>query len=177
LALSASARAAAYAAVETAIAAKVLVSFDLNYRSALWSRSEAMTQLMDMARRVDLIFGGEDELAMLGEDEVTIATSLVSGTGKTVVVKRGDKGASAVDHRGPISEPALPVDMVDPVGAGDAFVAGYLASLLDGASTRQRLKMGCAVGACAVSSLGDWEALPTREDLAHMGASAGTTLR
>lgn len=177
LGLSPSARAAAYAAVEMAKASDVLVSFDLNYRSALWAPSDAARELADMARRADLLFAGEDELAMLGDDEAAALKRLMPGGGRTIVVKRGERGASAFDDDGQLDEPAVPVDVVDPVGAGDAFVGGYLYGVLNESDQSQRLKLGCASGACVVSSFGDWEALPTLEDLPYLGSGAGTTLR
>ena len=61
--------------------------------------------------------------------------------------------------------------VVDPVGAGDAFVAGYLAERLDGNGPARRLATAIAAGAFAVTVPGDCEGLPRRSDLA---AVAGT---
>ena len=55
--------------------------------------------------------------------------------------------------------------MLDPVGAGDAFVAGYLAERLAGADPGRRLGLAIAAGAFAVTVPGDCEGLPTRADL------------
>jgi 2-dehydro-3-deoxygluconokinase len=54
---------------------------------------------------------------------------------------------------------------VDPVGAGDAFVAGYLSARLDGLPPPERLRRGAVCGAFAASSHGDWEGLPHRAEL------------
>jgi 2-dehydro-3-deoxygluconokinase len=55
---------------------------------------------------------------------------------------------------------------VDVIGAGDAFVAGYLAARLDGRDQAARLAQGAALGAFAVGTRGDWEGLPGRAELA-----------
>jgi 2-dehydro-3-deoxygluconokinase len=57
------------------------------------------------------------------------------------------------------------VTEVDPVGAGDAFAAGYLGALLDGAGPEQRLDTGALAGAFTVTVPGDWEGLPHPGDL------------
>jgi len=74
-------------------------------------------------------------------------------------------------------EPAVAVRAVDPVGAGDAFVAGYLVAKLDGLNPAGRLRTGCATGAFAASNFGDWECLPRRDDVELMFRESGTTLR
>jgi 2-dehydro-3-deoxygluconokinase len=61
------------------------------------------------------------------------------------------------------------------VGAGDAFTAGYLSALLDGADIPGRLQRGALTGAFAVSTAGDWEGLPTRSELALLAATPGGT--
>lgn len=179
LGLSASARAAAYRAVEIARAAGALVSFDLNYRSALWSRPEAAVELRKMVKLADLVFATEDELAILdpSSDAMAIARDISGTGGREVVVKRGVDGAVVVAAGAVHQEPAFPVQAVDPVGAGDAFVAGYLAAALEGASPEARLRQGCATGAFAVTVLGDWEGLPGRDDLELLQHAPGSVLR
>ena len=73
--------------------------------------------------------------------------------------------------------PAHPVVAVDPVGAGDAFVGGYLAELLLGADVASRLRTAAACGAFAVTVPGDWEGLPTRRDLQLLTTPEGTVVR
>ena len=179
LGLSESARAAAYAAVETARARGVLVSFDFNYRSALWTRAEAASEFRDMSSRADLIFAGEDELAVVDGDAGTIevARKLAAETNRQVVIKRGELGAMCVTWDGIHEQPAVRVRAIDSVGAGDAFVAGYLTGLLAGADMTERLRQACAAGAFAVTVIGDWEGAPGRSDLALLTFDVGTTLR
>ncbi len=105
------------------------------------------------------------------------ARTLADDGRREVVIKRGARGATSISSSGTLHEPALDVRAIDPVGAGDSFVAGYLVALLDGDSPAARLKMGCATGAFAASRLGDWECLPRRDDLELLLQESGTTLR
>ncbi|MEU9671861.1 PfkB family carbohydrate kinase, partial [Streptomyces bobili] len=94
-----------------------------------------------------------------------------------VVVKRGADGAEVFDASGSTARPAVPVTVKDTVGAGDAFVAGYLSGLLDGEDIAGRLERAVTVGAFAVGSAGDWEGLPARDELGLLRAAPGSTLR
>jgi 2-dehydro-3-deoxygluconokinase len=179
-ALSATARAAVRAAAETARGAGVPVSLDVNYRAALWPPEAAAAELRDLARRAELLFAGEEEAALLvgehGSPE-RAAVALAALGPRQAVLKLGAEGAvAAVDgelHR----QPPRPVRAVDPVGAGDAFVAGYLAGVLDGCAGPDCLSTGVACGAFAVTVAGDWEGLPTREELDLLRHGDGTVLR
>lgn len=179
LGLSTSARAAAFGAAEIARSCGVPLSFDVNYRAALWSKEAARADLAEMAKLADFVFAGEDELDLLCDhpDMVTGARELSGGGAREVVVKQGSAGALVVVGDALLEEPALPVRAIDPVGAGDAFVAGYLAAVLDGADTAGRLRQGCATGAFAVTVLGDWEGAPSRADLELLAHQSGTTIR
>jgi 2-dehydro-3-deoxygluconokinase len=94
-----------------------------------------------------------------------------------VVLKLGAAGATARDGMEAASARAPQVVAVDPIGAGDAFVAGYLSAVLDGLPLADRLRRACAVGAFAVTSHGDWESLPRRAELDLLDHGPGTTLR
>jgi 2-dehydro-3-deoxygluconokinase len=71
----------------------------------------------------------------------------------------------------------LTVPVADPVGAGDAFVAGYLASWLEGATPTAALRTANCAGAFVVAVSGDWEGLPTRAELAAFGAGGDPVTR
>ncbi|AZS76396.1 sugar kinase [Streptomyces lydicus] len=101
---------------------------------------------------------------------------LDQGVGE-VVVKLGVEGATTFTHGGSLHQPAKPLRAVDAVGAGDAFVAGYLSALLDGEGPAGRLERAVTTGAFAVASSGDWEGAPTRAELGMLGASPGTVVR
>ncbi len=163
-ALSDTARAAVFHAVETARAAGVPVSVDVNYRSKLWSRFDAAPVLRDLVSRADVVFSGPDEAALFLGDEPPLEGLAALGPAE-VVVKDGARGCTALIDGERHAVPALPVTVVDPVGAGDAFVAGYLAERMAGAGPAARLRTAIAAGAFAVTVPGDCEGLARRDDL------------
>lgn len=179
LGVSKSANMAVRRTVDVARAAGCTVSFDFNYRSALWTREEAAEELRDIARRADIVFASEEELTLRSDPGQwrTEAKRLAGEGCREVVVKRGAQGAVSLTAEGIYEEAARVVHAVDPVGAGDAFVAGYLAGLLDGLGAKERLEQGCATGACAVTVLGDWEGAPYRDELALLRRGAGIVVR
>ncbi len=103
-------------------------SFDVNYRSKLWRPEEARTFLEEALPGVDLIFLSADEaLAIWGREDEGLLRELADAGPGEVVLRRGREGARALAAEGLAEQPAFLVSEVDPVGAGDAFVAGYLA--------------------------------------------------
>ena len=180
-ALSETARAATLTAVRTASAAGIQVSLDVNYRARLWSRAEASVAVRELLPHIHTVFTSDDELDLLTDASSPVADLLK--TVETLVVTAGGKGAWAhTKSAGPaevhtIHRPALPVTVVDSIGAGDAFVSGYLSATLDNLSTESRLERATTSGAFCVTAYGDWESLPTREDLSLLSHSQGTALR
>lgn len=173
-ALSEGAAQAVEYAVDCARDAGTLVSFDLNYRSALWDRETAGPVLRKLASGADIVFAGEDEAAIaLGSSGTArhLAEALAGMGPSQVLIKRGSEGCAALIDGLEYSVGAVPVHAVDTVGAGDAFVAGYLAELLAGEAPAARLATAVRAGAFACLSPGDWEGAPFRSDLALLGAS------
>jgi 2-dehydro-3-deoxygluconokinase len=168
-ALSDSAREAVEVALEAARRGGTPVSFDVNYRSALWSHEAAASRLAPMIAAADVVFAGEDEAAMfVGEaaDAAEYARRLLDLGAREAVVKCGPLGAVTATAGGVItSAPAHTIDVVDTVGAGDAFVAGYLSAALQGADIHTRLQIANATGACACTALGDWEGAARAQDM------------
>ena len=180
-ALSPSCAAAVDAAVDVARRHGVPVSFDVNFRRALWSPEQAVPVLRGLAARADILFAGTDEAALLlgeeGRPDEAAAREL-SGLGPPeVVLKRGAAGALAVVGGELLEQPGIPVAAVDHVGAGDAFVAGYLAAHLRGAGVAERLQQANRTGAFAVTVSGDWEGAPTTAELGLLAQPDGTVLR
>jgi 2-dehydro-3-deoxygluconokinase len=166
-ALSDSAAAAVDAALDIAASARVPVSFDVNHRASLWGGRDAGAAYRRIAKRADLVFAGADEAALLvGDGSPHALARGLAGLGPAqAIVKLGAAGSTAsVDGRA-YTLPARPLTPVDTVGAGDAFVAGYLVALLDGADPRERLEQANECGAFACLGPGDWESLPRRSDL------------
>lgn len=171
-ALSGSARETVRSVVNRARAAGTRVSLDVNFRSALWSAEEARGELLELMPTVDLLFAGLDEAAVLDDRIQTPDDAVVLLERfplRQVVVKLGAGGAVALAEGAVVRAPARVIQVVDSVGAGDAFVAGYLTAHLEGAPVAECLARGNAVGAFACMVAGDWEGAPSLEDLAMLG--------
>ena len=175
-ALSDSARAATASVVQAASAVGVRVSLDVNYRARLWSRADAASALRELLPFVQTIFASEDELDILTDTAEPIA-DLLAGSVDEVVVTAGGKGAWSYSAQGTLHQPALQVTVIDSIGAGDAFVSGYLSATLDGLPPEARLTRATTCGAFCVGAHGDWESLPTRADLTLLTHAHGTALR
>lgn len=164
---------AVHAAVETARAAGVPVSVDLNFRSRLWDAARATVVFRELVAGADILFAGDEEAALLvAEDDPAVAVRKLAALGpRQAVLTRGERGCVAAVDGTVVERAAVPVRAVDPVGAGDGFVAGYLAELLLGEPVERRLATATATGAFAVTVPGDWEGLPSRDELAMLGSS------
>jgi 2-dehydro-3-deoxygluconokinase len=172
-ALSESSRDAVFHAVEVARSAGVAVSVDVNYRSKLWDAATAAPVLRELIAHADVAFAGTAEAALVTGASASLpaadlARALAERGPTECVIKDGARGCTAVLAGDVHHHPALPVAVVDPVGAGDAFVAGYLVERLRDADAPTRLSTANAAGAFAVSVAGDCEGLPRRDELAAL---------
>lgn len=142
--------------VDTVLAGDHVVSFDVNYRPGLWSAADAGPVLADLARQADIVFVGQDEAAILWDATTPEAVRKLIGSPDRLVVKDGAVGAT--EFRGDVSTfAATPtVDVVEVVGAGDAFAAGYLSGLLRGLDSTACLRNGHMLAARALTSTGDF---------------------
>ena len=178
-ALSEGAAAAVQWAAESCAAAGAFISLDVNHRARLWSRQAASAALSALVATASLVIASEDELDLVtcGDSEDAAAEALLRRGVQQVVVKRGAAGASAWTPEGRVDVPAFPVTVVDVIGAGDAFTAGYLSAYLDGEPVRERLRRGAVLGAFSVAGRGDWENLPRRDELDLIDHGPGSALR
>lgn len=134
------------------------VTFDINFRSALWpDAATAAATLLPLARQADVVFVGDDEAALLfGTAETeTVASLILCRDDQELVLKHGADGASVITREGEVAEPALATDVVDVTGAGDAFAAGYLAATCSGWPVRARLRLGHLMASRVVSVVED----------------------
>ncbi|MEU2127157.1 sugar kinase [Streptomyces sp. NPDC018352] len=165
-----------------------LISFDVNHRPGLWRDADASPEvLLDLARRSDLVFVGEDEAAQAWGVTGAEAIRAALPEPATLVVKRGAEGATVFSGAGDVpgagdvtTVPALRVDVVAPVGAGDAFAAGFLSATLRGLPVRDRVRHGHLMAAAVLTVPGDLTAPPARahaDSLAALDDEAWGRLR
>ncbi|MEO7018020.1 MAG: sugar kinase [Leifsonia sp.] len=173
--ISASGERAVYSAIEAARAAGVPVSFNVNHRASLWPNGHPGPVYRRIATMSDILFAGEDESRLIAprhaETIDDLASSLSELGPREVLIKLGAKGSSGIIDGEIFRAGAHTVRLVDSVGAGDAFVAGYLAARLRGSTPAERIELATAVGAFACLGAGDWESLPRTQDLPLLKAS------
>jgi 2-dehydro-3-deoxygluconokinase len=162
-------------AMRRARQAGVPVSVDLNFRSRLWDAAAAAPVFRVLAAGADILFAGEEEARIALEPDrpvgpEALADGLAALGPSEVLVTQGRRGATARIDGELIGVAAVAVRVVDSVGAGDAFVAGYLASRLLGRDVPDRLHTAAVTAAFAVTVPGDWEAFPRPHELALLTA-------
>ncbi|MFB8191058.1 sugar kinase [Microbacterium sp. NPDC055988] len=141
--------------------AGALVSFDVNDRRPLWSREDASETLARLADAADITFVGRDEAERIWGTVTPAEIRAFLPNCALLIVKDGDVGATAFDGDAePVFVPAPVVDVVEPVGAGDAFASGFLAATLDGADLAARLSAGHAAAERVLLIAADLPALP-----------------
>ena len=139
--------------------AGVLTSFDLNYRSNLWSHEEAAATLRDLFPDIDvLVVAQRDAKTVLGEsgDAESVARSLQEAYDfEATVLTRGGEGALALADGEVFEQPVYEAVSAYPVGTGDAFVGGFLSQYLSGNGVPEALSWGAAAAALKRSIPGD----------------------
>ncbi|MFU8947437.1 N-acetylmuramic acid 6-phosphate etherase [Mycetocola zhadangensis] len=143
------------AIVERVGAADTLLSFDVNFRRGLWDAADAAPRLLELAQRADIVLVGLDEAEMLwGTATANDVRGLIAAPAR-LIVKDGDVGATEFSAEGTVFVPAIRTEVIDAVGAGDAFAAGYLAASLAGATTKERVEAGHRQAVLALATSGD----------------------
>jgi 2-dehydro-3-deoxygluconokinase len=169
LGISPSAAATAEAAARQAKEAGVLISFDVNYRSKLWSPEAAQRGCATLMGLADIVFIPERDLATLYGCPTHDVSEAIDNFARhcpqaTVVVTRGRQGAAARTALGAVHlQPALMAEEVERLGGGDAFSAGYLYGLLTSADVVQALRWGVAVAALKYTIPSDLPLIDLRE--------------
>lgn len=149
-------------AIDIAKDAGVLVSFDPNLRLKLWSIEEARETLLPLAADADYFLPGWDELKLLydTDDYADIKKRLNDLKAITIIKGMGDSTV-VLDKETEISIPFYPAEqVVDTVGAGDGFCAGFLAGIMKGMQPVEAVRLASINGSLVVQMRGDWEALP-----------------
>jgi 2-dehydro-3-deoxygluconokinase len=137
------------------------ISFDVNHRAPLWPDTTASHVLRRLAGRADIVLVGLDEAQDLWGTNLTAAgVRALLPEPRIVVVKDGSREATAFTDAGAVKVPALRTAVVEPVGAGDAFAAGFLAGMMRGERMNRALRMGHITAVSALQVTGDHGPLP-----------------
>jgi 2-dehydro-3-deoxygluconokinase len=169
-ALSAGAAAACLRLADAARRDGVPISVDVNYRTRLWTPEQAAAGIQPLLDRVTLLFCGAGDAAtvweLTGEPETVAQALLDRSTAETVVLTLGEHGSLALTRDGRrYDQPAMPVEAIDAVGAGDAFAAGFLHRWLDDpADIPAALHSAATLAAIKMTIYGD-NAIITPDDL------------
>ncbi|AZZ94254.1 5-dehydro-2-deoxygluconokinase [Hahella sp. KA22] len=177
---------ASMTALEYAKAAGARRILDIDYRPVLWGltslgdgetrfiSSEGVTRhLQSILPHFDLIVGTEEEVHIAGgsTDTITALQAIRALTGATIVLKLGAQGCTVLDGEIPASAEAFEVysgvrvDVLNVLGAGDAFMSGFLRGWLRGESYERCCAYANACGALVVSRHGCAPAIPSAEEL------------
>ncbi len=176
-ALSASARAACLRLAEAASADGVPISVDVNYRARLWSPEQAADGIQPLLDRATILFCGAGDASTIwgltGDPAVVAQALLDRSSAQVVVVTVGERGSLALTRAGARhDQPAIPVETIDAVGAGDAFAAGFLHRWLgDDTNIPGALQSAATLAALKMTIYGD-NAIITPDDLALLDQEA-----
>jgi 2-dehydro-3-deoxygluconokinase len=174
MALSETARSTVLGVAAEARARGLLVTFDPNFRPALWAGPlEAEQRQREILPFVDWYLCGEGEGCLLHDvsSPAELRERVRARGAAEVAVRVGARGA-LVWEEGEAAEvaPATLEDVVDEVGAGDGFAAGFVYGLLQGWPPTACARAGNVIAAAALRGTGDWETFPRLADVAaHLG--------
>lgn len=137
------------------------VSFDVNYRPSLWEADTAGPRLLALAGKASVVLVGLDEAETLWGCTTAEQISALLPAPRHLVVKDSATEAVEFTREENLAErvcrvPAHRVRVVEPVGAGDAFAAGYLAGLLRGDRSEDRLALGHSFAAWTLGTRTDY---------------------
>jgi len=179
--ISDSAREATEKIFRIAGANKQTIVFDPNLRLKVCDIATSRSILIPMMQQSSYVLPGEEELRLLMDcEDLPSAVQKAHSLGiKILIIKRGAKGATlAAKHKDPTDVPAFPLkNPVSSMGAGDAFVAGFVAGLLKGQSLEQCVRWGNAIGAFCLMGEGPYQTLPSLEELEAFLAGKADIIR
>jgi 2-dehydro-3-deoxygluconokinase len=154
-------------AIERARAANVTISFDVNYRAKMWDAATAGEKLHPLIAQSDILFCKSSDAHLLfgceGEAREILTGLQALTRAYAIYCTFGEKGAALLTGNEFQMMPAVPVQIIDRIGSGDAFAAGVLDAVLDG-DVQEGLKRGVALAAIALSQFGD-RVLTSRAEL------------
>jgi 2-dehydro-3-deoxygluconokinase len=168
-------------ACDEAEGAGVTISLDVNYRSRLWSAKEARAFLLEIFPRLHYLFIGADDAAtvfdLVGSPEGTLGALRALAPRATTAVTLGEAGSAVRAGEVTVRPSKLyDVTVVDRVGAGDAYAAGFLWATLEGRSAQEAVDAATALAALKCTIWGDVPVV-TRLELEELMATDSTEIR
>lgn len=172
-------RSATFRAFDHARKAGLPVIFDIDYRPYSWPSAQVAADVLSRAgEESDLIVGNDEEFGFMagGIEKGLDKARELAARGKMVIYKMGQEGAITLADGAEIRTGIYPVTAVKPNGAGDSFMAGFLASLASGHDLRSAVLRGSACASIVVSQPGCAPAMPTTAELeAFLASHPGPT--
>lgn len=157
----------------------VTVSFDLNHRTRLWSWDAARSVYDEIAAQATLFIAAErDALDFLDKEqdyEATLRELHARWSKPTIVLTRGGDGSASFDGGEIHAYESYTCEVVDRVGAGDAFDAGLLCALMEDKPMTEALQFGNACAALKMTVPGDI-AIITRAEVERVIAAGGASI-
>ncbi|MGI3185908.1 5-dehydro-2-deoxygluconokinase [Nioella aestuarii] len=171
-------RSACFRAFDLARAAGLPLIFDVDYRPYSWASAKDAEETYSRAAALcDIIIGNDVEFGFMAggiEKGLDKARSLISEGAQIVVYKMGEHGAITITPEAEVQTGIYKTKALKPTGAGDSFMAGFLATLADGGDVKSAVQTGSAAAAIVVSRVACAPAMPTPDELARFMANAET---
>lgn len=162
-------RSAAFRAFELARAAGLPIIFDVDYRPYSWPSPEVAADVLSRAGAMsDVIVGNDEEFGFMAGDikkGLAKARELAQSSAAIVVYKMGHEGAITFAEGAEFRTGIYPADAVKPTGAGDSFMAGFLAGLSESRPMKEAVLRGSACASIVVAKPGCAPAMPETAEL------------
>ncbi|MEQ8658878.1 MAG: PfkB family carbohydrate kinase [Hyphomicrobiales bacterium] len=162
-------RSATFRAFELAKQAGLPIIFDVDYRPYSWPSREVAADVLSRAGALsDVIVGNDVEFGFMAGDYdkgLDKARELAGRSAAITVYKMGERGAITFANGDEVRTGIYPVDALKPEGAGDSFMAGFMASLAGGHTMKAAILRGSACASVTVSKPACSPAMPTTADL------------
>lgn len=175
-AISSSACDAAFHAIQVARTHGTLVSYDPNYRPALWPAERARAVIMRSIEISDIVLPNLEEGRLLtgAKDPETILAAFLERGPRVVALKMGDRGVLVGESGRQTYVAAHAVDAVDASGAGDTFDGVFCTRLLEGAEPVEAARLAVVAAALTTTGLGAVQPIPRRADVDALVAATAS---
>lgn len=169
-------RSATFDAFKRARDAGLPLIFDVDYRPYSWASAEEASEVYSQAAaHCDIIIGNDVEFGFMagaGNEGLEKARDLVRHGAQIVVYKMGELGAITITKDSETRTGIFAAEALKPTGAGDSFMAGFLAALAQDRTLAEAVKRGSAAAAMVVARVGCAPAMPTQDELDQFIAGA-----